>query len=314
MMSLRTRLLAGARRYQSTGPVVQVYKTPSISYIDENQKIPGLLSEKGLENAWYKRAELYCEGLNHEIARSGLAPHDIDVLVKEYAKSPSKLNLFNNASLLSNLEFAFRSIGEVRSSKTIDFNRKLDESSILQTPNLSQKIENLPTDDEFVKWINSSFGSMLEFKTLLLNSASAINGDGFTWVVAKKTKSNDQKDEYDDLFIMNTYNAGTPNNSIKFGQITELTKKLQELKNEHDIHTTTSSILSLQEARESSGYGDFELKPILALDVSPKVWLYDYGVFGKNQYLEQVWNAIDWDIVQRRLPTRSSRISDALNY
>lgn len=316
MLSLRSKALQASRRFNSTSSVFKYYKTPEIPQIDINAAngINGLFSKQGLQNAWYKRAEIYCDALDKEIAREGLAAHDPEVLVNQYAKSSSKLQLFNNASLLYNTEFAMSCLGGVRNEDSLP--AKPDSKSLLSNPNISHEIPNQPIDETFQDWIKDSFGSVLEFKTLLLNSANAINGDGFTWLVARKTRkslasqSSATKEEYDNLYVLNTYNAGTPNNSVRFGQLTQISEKLRKLSEQSEDKSMTfkppaSSILSLVDARNVAVYGNTEYKPILAIDASPKAYLYDYGVYGKKTYLEQVWKALDWDIITRRLPPRS---------
>ncbi|CAM9021719.1 unnamed protein product [Wickerhamomyces anomalus] len=287
MLSLRSKALQASRRFNSTSSVFKYYKTPEIPQIDVNAAngINGLFSKQGLQNAWYKRAEIYCDALDKEIAREGLAAHDPEVLVNQYAKSSSKLQLFNNASLLYNTEFAMSCLGGVRNEDSLP--AKPDSKSLLSNPDISHEIPNQPIDETFQDWIKDSFGSVLEFKTLLLNSANAINGDGFTWLVAR-----------------------TPNNSVRFGQLTQISEKLRKLSEQSEDKSMTfkppaSSILSLVDARNVAVYGNTEYKPILAIDASPKAYLYDYGVYGKKTYLEQVWKALDWDIITRRLPPRS---------
>lgn len=321
MFSLRSKALRASRRFNSTSPIIEHYTTPQIPHIDRlrSSGIPGLLSAEGLDNAYYRRAEVYCYGLNKEISKSGLAAHDLDVIIKEYSKSPSKINLYNSASLLNNIEFAISSLGGVRDEVSLP--PKATSQSLLENPDISTEVINSPPEGDFQDWIKHSFGSVLEFKTLLLNSANAINGDGFTWLVARKPKrslyldDSQQKNEYDGLFVLNTYNAGNPNNSLRFGQITEITKKLQDLKNKthSGSRVSTSSILPLLEAKEVAMFDDIEYKPILAIDASPKAWLHDYGVYGKKQYLEQTWKALDWDIILRRVPTRAENQAYAMN-
>lgn len=326
MFSLRSRALMASRRFNSTSPIIEHYTTPQIPHIDrlKNSGIPGLLSAEGLDNAYYRRAELYCYGLNKEITKSGLAAHDLEVIIREYSKSPSKINLYNNASLLNNIEFSISSLGGVRDEESIP--NKVGTKSLLENPDINNTVINSPPEGEFKDWINYSFGSILEFKTLLLNSANAINGDGFTWLVARKPKRSlylddyQPRDEYDGLFVLNTYNAGNPNNSIRFGQITEIKKKLQELKNKsnnssdsNNFKISTSSILPLLDAKDSAMVDDIEYKPILAIDASPKVWLHDYGIYGKKKYLEQTWKALDWDIILRRVPARTENQAYAMN-
>lgn len=319
MLRLRSHAFKASRRLNSTSSTIQYYKTPTIPSLEPTESskengIAGLFSNKGLDNAWFKRAELYCDGLNKEVARQGLAAHDVNVLVDEYARSPSKSDLFNNASLLHNTEFAMSCLGRVREESQIPSKAKNDD--LFRTPNLSHDVPNQPVDEAFQKWIKDSFGSLIEFKTLLLNSANSINGDGFTWLVARKPKKkyvidgSKANDEYDNLFVLNTYNAGNPNNAKRFGQLNEITKKLKTLtegdanSDNESLSISASSILSLIDAKNTT-FGDIEYKPILAIDASPKAYLYDYGVFGKKTYLEQVWKALDWDVITRRVPART---------
>lgn len=41
------------------------------------------------------------------------------------------------------------------------------------------------------------------------------------------------------------------------------------------------------------GYGD-KLTPLFCLSVHEHAWLHDYGVWGKEEYLKNFWNVLDW--------------------
>lgn len=234
--------------------------------------------------------------------------------MKESATNARHVKVFQNASLLQNIAFAMGSIGEVREENANSGIYKPDANAFVQGPDLSTDIPNIPTN-ELSGHLISNFGSLIEFKTLLVNSAHAINGDGFTWLVARNNnyftedipRRSASGKTFDQLFIVNTYNSGSPKNNDRVGQLDELRTKHVTKNNFAAGELSTSTIPSFEDAAYSK-FQNIEYFPLLAIDASPKVWLHDYGVFGKRQYLEQVWKAIDWDIVAERLPADKSNI------
>ncbi|GMF98242.1 unnamed protein product [[Candida] boidinii] len=64
------------------------------------------------------------------------------------------------------------------------------------------------------------------------------------------------------------------------------------------------SIDPMVEAEENADSRDFIYRPLLSIGSNPSFYLSDYGVFGKEQYLENVWNCIDWNIVNSRIPKK----------
>ena len=45
-------------------------------------------------------------------------------------------------------------------------------------------------------------------------------------------------------------------------------------------------------------YGGADLDILLGVNTWQHVWLRDWGVGGKKEFLEGWWNAIDWDVVE----------------
>lgn len=43
--------------------------------------------------------------------------------------------------------------------------------------------------------------------------------------------------------------------------------------------------------------GAIDIQPILCVNTWEHVWLMDYGIGGKEEYLEHWWDAINWEIV-----------------
>ncbi|AQZ09252.1 MRP1 (YDR347W) [Zygosaccharomyces parabailii] len=286
------------------------YITPALGHLTPNNGLDGVFSSKGLENAWFQRAEYYTEKLNALTKNSEEVP--LEKLIYENAKSGVKRNIVNYATLLYNLRFALSSLHGC-SQKLPDVSQ-LGTSQLLKTPELTVKYANEPLDtgnEKLHAALAASFGSILEFRTLLLNSNAAISGDGFTWLVARRVSSqefDEQKVEFDRLFILNTYNAGTPFNFNRKGHMDELKKQYEkstEQKLEIPPEVTPLKSKSVEEARQTEAFKDTEYIPLLAIDASPKAWLHDYGAYGKAAYLDRVWESIEWKVVESRLPERT---------
>lgn len=271
----------------------RAYTIPRLESLSQSNGLPGLLSPEGLKNAWFDRAELFVKKLNVLTAQTDQLP--LETIIHDSAKSLTKREIWNYASLLYNLKFSMSGLHECSSLLPTKATRK----DLLKTPELSLKYENEPlsTGNETLhQALIQSFGSIIEFRSLLLNSNKAISGDGFTWLVARKVKGLEISNSihFDKLFILNTYNAGSPFNANKVGYMKQMESKIDG----------TKSTDSYKSAGDSLVYRDISYIPLLAIDSSPKVWLHDYGVFGKDKYLERVWEGINWDIVQSRLPIK----------
>lgn len=316
----------------------RLYTVPEIELLQKDQGIKGLYSKEGLAKAWFDRSEYYTKKLNEETSENSIVLN-LDHIVEEFYKEPTKKNLFENASLLSSLKFSFESLDHVNELKypnKINLPNKsvLNESLLLKTPLLqtSESLINSPSNENLEKWIIDSFGSLVEFKTLLINSAKSIKGDGFTWLVVEKLNRRTVK--YENMYVLNSYGSGQPNSNVsnylsQLKYFNEREKELANEKNSKDLDGNASPIIedtdksndslafrsmkysyestlfsSLSEASDRFFEQERSFVPVLAIDASPKAYLHDYGVFGKETYLENVWNCINWERVASRLPNR----------
>lgn len=129
-------------------------------------------------------------------------------------------------------------------------------------------------------------------------------GPGFVWLVKKK---NFVAGSHNDTFaILTTYNAGSPYPGAHFRQ--------QPI----DMATSTSAIEGNTTPQQfatmpltgnagvmgqfSKNYrkaapGGAELDVLLGVSTWEHVWLRDWGVGGKRQFLEAWWERIDWGVV-----------------
>lgn len=316
------------------------YNLPAIRLLDLlNQSningLPGLFSKKTVEELWFSRGQHLVDNLNGQIFKQKVenAPLNLEELINVSFLKPDLQELFTNASLLHNLQFFLESL---KSNESRSYG-ETDISALFETPNISVNVENVPRDAALSEWIVDSFGSMIEFKTLLLNSAASIKGDGVTWLIAQATYSESAMRDgakngpsFDTLAIMNTYNAGIVDDSMRSGQITKMKyqklakseaaqRRVLERKElegqDQELVVAAEEVQkpsalddnflgSIEEAEESHLYFDRKLVPLLAIDSSMRTYLQDYGVYGKRKYLENVWHCLDWDIVASRAPPR----------
>lgn len=135
---------------------------------------------------------------------------------------------------------------------------------------------------------------------MLFHSAASIKGNGYTWLTYNHIDaSTNDFNKLSHLSILNTYNSGIPLN---------FTNRRISNGREHDKRVsgeseTNSSIPNLEDAKFNN-VNEFQITPLFAIGSNPSFWLRDYGVFGKKQYVNNVINAIDWEIVENRLPSK----------
>lgn len=52
--------------------------------------------------------------------------------------------------------------------------------------------------------------------------------------------------------------------------------------------------------RRSEGKRFLSIHPLFCLSLHPHVYIPDYGVWGKEQYIQNFWKSIDWDKANKR--------------
>lgn len=175
---------------------------------------------------------------------------------------------FNLASMAFNNHFFFRGINT--------------------NPDVQSK---LPQD--LTQQVNKDFSSLDTLRETFLATAEAMFGPGFVWLV----QTNDT--QFGSLRILPTYIAGSPLSGAHYRR------------QSHDLNThNADSFQALNKvgtfgsaAKQNTGpkkpLGGVDIVPLLCVNTWEHVWLQDYGVAGKRQYLEAWWNKIDWDLVRQ---------------
>ncbi|KAF3989846.1 hypothetical protein FT663_03368 [Candidozyma haemuli var. vulneris] len=316
------------------------YLLPSISTLENiklaNKGFEGLFTAETLDQLWFQQGQAIIDKLNSELNSKVIAnaPADLAGLITLSFSNPDLQDIYEEASKLHNLQFVMESISPSGANAI----GKPDASALLETPTTKTEFTNEPTQAELREWIIDSFGSIAEFRALLLNSAKGIKGNGLTWLVAQATYSetarkassgiSSPETSFNKLAVMNTYNAGTIDDTLRSGQITKLKEQEQakkealkkrqqerseiegtEVEPEAEVESQASKqdanfLGTIEEAEEAFSFSDRKLMPLLAIDASMKFYVPDYGVFGKAKYLDNVWDCINWDVVATRTPKR----------
>lgn len=307
------------------------YMLPQIPLLEtlrsKGQDFGGLYLNRTINELWFQRGQHIVDRLNSQLEENKVAntPANLEELIAATFNKPELAGVFSQALMLHNLQFCLELL---RPSDETQFRAEVrGVGELLRTPSAAVEVANAP-QDELREWIVDMFGSVAELRTLMLNSAHGIHGDGIVWLVAQSSYSartmlrGNVDLSYNTLAVMNTYNAGTVDDSVRSGHVAKLkrqqaakadaAKRLSEERREigedaEEVAEAPRSSVHLgtvEEAEEALLYTDHKLVPLLALDASMRSYVGDYGVFGKRQYLENAWERIDWDVVEKRAPRR----------
>ncbi|MCJ1350518.1 MAG: hypothetical protein MMC33_000499 [Icmadophila ericetorum] len=252
-----------------------------------NKGVPGLLSPVGFDVAWTRYQGHLIEKLNQLVQGTpdeyGLTK---DLAIKS-ARQADKAAIFNYASMSHNNHFFFEGLSP---HKTVP-----------------------PTD--LLTQITESFSSLSTLRTQFLATANAMFGPGFVWLIRKNTFERGSTSP-GSLAILTTYIAGSPYPGAH--------ARLQD----RDMATTTTGVHPADTPHsyarnrmadkvygiEGQAYGHAgshgphsasakgqslapqgqDLDVLLAVNTWEHVWLQDYGVSGKKDFLERWWERIDW--------------------
>ena len=193
-------------------------------------------------------------------------------LVEKYGRSSDKASLFNYASMASNNHTFFSCLSP----------RKTEPSPI------------------FVKDIEDSFSSYDTLRSEMIETADAMFGPGFVWIVKDQ--------ELGMMKLLCTYLAGSPlpkahfrSQQIDMATYTTAVPNSQRFMDQREPTNYTGSFgpYSKIAQRNQRAPGNYNSQPILCVNTWEHAYLRDYGVAGKRAYLERWWDRIDWAVVER---------------
>ncbi|KAI9671516.1 MAG: hypothetical protein M1817_003568 [Caeruleum heppii] len=233
--------------------------------------VPSLLSRDGFDIAWTQYQAHMVDNLNRLTQGTSDENTATKHLLLTHARQPDKAALFNYASMAHNNHFFFNCL----SPKDTDMSSQLNSD------------------------LSRDFSSVDTLRREFIATANAMFGPGFVWLV--KTR-----DLGTTFRLLTTYLAGSPYPGAHYRrqsvnmttQNQDSAKKLSQadFERQNNVQNAVGTFGPTSKQPEL-GAGGIDLMPVLCVNTWEHVWLRDYGVRGKMEYLEAWWNRIDWGVV-----------------
>lgn len=196
---------------------------------------------------------------------------DTKTVALTYARDPQNASAFNHASMAHNNHHFFNTLTPV----------------------------DVPMSDSFRRELENSFGSIETLQREFVATGRAMFGPGFVWLV-KARGTPDRK-----YSLLVTYLAGSPYPGAHY-------RRQAEDKNTAEPKTVSESLRKKYEAQPTNTVGAFgahsektrlapggvDVNPILCLNMWEHVYITDYGVRAKKDYIENWWRSVDWSVVE----------------
>ncbi|BDD64104.1 hypothetical protein MPDQ_000527 [Monascus purpureus] len=256
--SLSQKPAAALPRFQTRA----LHRVPQLTHDDyfKNNGVPELLSPEAFDFSWTQYQGFIIEKLNlltQDTVDENATPGE---LLTKYSRRPEMASVFNYASMAHNNHFFFNC--------------------------LSPTPVNIP--DAFAMNIRDTCSSVESLKLDFLATANAMFGPGFVWL-AKNLEREGL------LHIFCTYNAGSPypaayarRQPVDMATHTRETALGNQYAGSMGAHSANQKNLAP---------GALSVQPILCVNTWEHVWMMDYGISGKAEYLEKWWDKINWEVV-----------------
>jgi Fe-Mn family superoxide dismutase len=240
-----------------------------------------VFSETGFKLGWTTYQGMMLQKLDELMAGEPDENMDVKALVLKYARDPQNASVFNHASMAFNNHFFYHALA----TNPVQLSRyNLLEQSLIKT-----------------------FGSIDTLRTTFLDTAAAMFAPGFVWLVWCKDVEGPQSGRTKGAWrILTTYAAGTPFPEAGYRQ--------------QGIDTNNASPASYEKYQATNALGSFgshsqlgqaaakippggtSVAPVLCVSTWEHSYIYDFGLNGKQKYLNDWWNTIDWYRVEQRTP------------
>ncbi|KAI1828557.1 Manganese/iron superoxide dismutase [Xylaria intraflava] len=277
------------------------HTVPQIDQFKQEYGVPGLLSPAGYSTAWTGYMQHITEKLNHITAGTDYLVQDTLTIIKSAARNPEEAAVFNYASMAHNNHFFFsqllnlqtlyeqKSLAQAASRSEASGTEGQDADAPPPEVELEASEERIPP--RLMTELELNFSSIETLRREFLTTAMGMFGPGFVWLVKNATTS--------DLRILITYLAGSPYTAAHWRR-----QGVDWNTSAGDRGTVSAFVERAQVGAGAAGGsykpqapGGTDVIPLLCLNTWEHVWLTDYGIAGKGQYVQQWWETIDWDKV-----------------
>lgn len=228
--------------------------------------MPGFLSASTYQSTWLSYQHSLCDALNASVTGTPYEALPVRELHETLSRRPADAALYNIAAQAHHNHFFWNTL-----------------SSLPNPP---------PPSRNFQSDIEEYFESLNHLRIELTDAALSIFGSGYVWLMKDLSMTHN-------LRILCTYNAGSPfpaahSRRQSFDHSTggnTLSSALSRPQN------TVGSIGEYSSNRPHYHQGSLKALPILCLKVWEHQWLPDYGINGKESYVKNWFDRIDWDEV-----------------
>ncbi|RAH64353.1 mitochondrial 37S ribosomal protein mS42 [Aspergillus aculeatinus CBS 121060] len=256
--SLTAKPVSALPRIQSRA----IHRVPTLAYGDQYQGngIAEFMSPEAFDFSWTQYQTLLVDKLNLLTQDTIDADAKPGELLVKYSRRPEMASVFNYASMAHNNHFFFNCL----------------------SPRKTEMPEKLEKD------ITETCSSVESLKLDFLATANAMFGPGFVWL-AKNLEREGM------MHVFCTYNAGSPypaahsrRQAVDMATHTPDTPLGNQYAGAMGAHAPN---------QKSMAPGAIDVQPILCVNTWEHVWMMDYGIAGKEEYLERWWDRINWEVV-----------------
>jgi Fe-Mn family superoxide dismutase len=159
--------------------------------------------------------------------------------------------------------------------------------------NTDPNVTSAPSSD-LTYAINEDFSSLDSLRAQFIATANAMFGPGFVWLVQENDGPLGR------LRILPTYLAGSPLSGAHYRrQSHDLnTHNAESYQQLNKVGAFGKTSANQPDASKKKPLGGVDISPLLCVDTWEHVWLLDYGIRGKEKFLEAWWDKIDWNAVE----------------
>ena len=282
--------------------VRQKHHVPALGKYDESFRangVRGLFSPEGFEVAWCDYQEMLVTRINELTAGTSFEHRKPKDIVLSTARDPRAAALFNHASMAHNNHFFFSALSTAPLAlPDIDHGRLRDD-------------------------LEASFGSIATLRTTMIDTADAMFGPGFVWLVLLRDQASANANAFR---ILTTYNAGTPYPEAGYRQ--QGLDMNTETAATFDAYRQAQPLASVS-APPLNALGSFgphsqagrlaamvppgapagaSLQPLLCVNTWSHVYMVNFGLTNKREYLERWWDVVDWGHVSNLMPVDTRRL------
>ena len=253
----------------------------------KNEGVPGLFSPAGFKIGWTVYQGMIIQKLNELVAGEDIEHMKPKDIVIRYARDPLNASLFNHASMAHNNSFFFQSLSTA-------------PQHIDNVPNMKTSLE-------------ATFGSIETLRTTMLDTAAAMFGPGFVWLVWARDIASPGNARRGDWRILTTYLAGTPYPEAGYrhqglDMNTSNPATWSAYQSSEPVNTLGAFGAHSRHGQELARIppGGTSLVPVLCVNTWEHVYIYDFGLPGKRKFLADWWEAVDWGAVENLAPSESA--------